>query len=240
MFMSRAGKVCIYTAIFGGYDDLKEQPEQTIDCDFVCFSDRSLPETHGWRVVRQQGIRNLHPRLQAKYYKLMHHRLFIPHFHQFPFFGNKLHDYTASIWIDASVKLRSPYFAEEMVASLGRYGMAMFIHPDRSCIYDEATLCCDFPKYCGLPLLEQVEHYRRKGYPEKNGLMAAGIIVRETGKRELSRVNQEWWKENLRWSYQDQLSLPYVLWKLRYGYDPINLNLWENHLFELIPHHSHL
>ncbi len=239
--MSKTGKVCIYTAIYCGYDDLKEQPKQSIDCDFVCFSDLSLPETWGWRVIRQQGIRNLHPRLQAKYYKLMHHRLFVQRFHNFlPFYDNIAHIYTASIWIDASVKLHSSFFAEEMVASLARYGLALFIHPDRNCIYDEAAFCCDFPKYRGFPLQEQVDYYRRKGYPEKNGLMAAGIIVRKMGVKALSRIERQWWRENLRWSYQDQLSLPYVLWKLRYGYDPINLNLWDNHLFELIPHHSQL
>lgn len=39
--MSKTSEVCIYTAIYGGYDDLMEQPKQSIDCDFVCFSDLS-------------------------------------------------------------------------------------------------------------------------------------------------------------------------------------------------------
>jgi hypothetical protein len=68
--------------------------------------------------------------------------------------------------------------------------------------------------------------------------MAAGIIVRDMNNKKVTTINKAWWRENLRWTFQDQLSLPYVLWKHNYGYDPIHLNLWDNHLFELVPHHS--
>lgn len=235
-------KVCIYTAICGGYDDLKEQPKQTIDCDFVCFSDTITEDTKGWKVYSKPGNPKLHPRLRAKYFKLMSHKLFNPPQKRIiPFFkGKPSEQYAVTIWIDGSLKIRSSRFAEEMVAFLDRYGMAMFIHPDRSCIYDEVDFCWDFPKYREFPLREQIAHYRKQGYPVKNGLMAAGIIVRNTLKKELHHINKAWWRENLRWTYQDQLSLPYVLWKEKYGYDPIKLNLWDNHLFEIVPHHSEL
>ena len=85
-----------------------------------------------------------------------------------------------------------------MVASLGPNGFSMFIHPDRNCIYDEAELCHDFPKYREFPLLEQVDHYRKEGYPKQNGLMAAGIIVRDMNRKKLTTINKEWWHENLR------------------------------------------
>ena len=32
-------RVCIYTAIYGGYDDLKPAATQSIPTDFFCFTD---------------------------------------------------------------------------------------------------------------------------------------------------------------------------------------------------------
>jgi hypothetical protein len=151
--MKNNPEICIYTAIYGGYDDLKTQPQQTIDCDFVCFSDTMLSDAHGWTIQKRTNKRLLHPRLQAKYYKLMSHELFVPPLHRLlPFFGTLSQKYAVTIWIDGSVKILSPRFAEEMVASLGQNGIAMFVHPDRSCIYDEVALCSDFPKYRQFPL----------------------------------------------------------------------------------------
>jgi len=237
----RGLKVCIYTAIFGNYDDLKEQPEQTVPCDFICFTDSPTLQAPGWEIRRIKGNPRLHPRLQAKYYKLMCHRLFRAQgAWGSDFLRNPKTCYDITIWIDGSIAIESSRFAEEVVSCLDRYGMAMVVHPDRDCIYDEVSVCRDFPKYRNLPLQKQADYYKKKGYPEKNGLMAAGLIARDMRKKKLTTINRQWWNENLRWTYQDQLSLPFILWKNRYGYDPINLNLWNNHLFSVKDHHSHL
>lgn len=239
-------RVCIYTAIYGGYDDLKEQPEQTTACDFVCFTDNPDLKAKGWRVrhLRVKHVDAMHPRMQAKYPRTMNHDLFAPPTSNlFTLARQRLHGitrYDYTIWIDGSVKILTEKFAGEMISYVGEYGMAMFIHPDRDCIYDEVDECWDYQKYRGWPLRQQVEHYRSQGYPEHNGLMATGLIVRDMRKEKVRKINEDWWRENVRWTYQDQLSLPYVLWKNNYDYDKINLSLWKNHLFELIPHHSWL
>jgi hypothetical protein len=91
-------------------------------------------------------------------------------------------------------------------------------------------------KYGHVPIMEQVNHYRSHGYPEHNGLMAMGVIGRVCRDTELDAINERWWHENLRWTYQDQLSLPYVLWKLGKSYVPIDMYLWRNEYFSWIPH----
>jgi hypothetical protein len=45
-----------------------------------------------------------------------------------------------------------------------------------------------------------------------------------------------WWQENLRWSLQDQISLPVVLRRLRQSCDTIEGNLWSNNLVEWVDH----
>jgi hypothetical protein len=46
-----------------------------------------------------------------------------------------------------------------------------------------------------LPIREQVESYKFEGYPEHNGLMAAGLILRDMRRRELHQINEDWWQE---------------------------------------------
>ncbi len=147
-------------------------------------------------------------------------------------------DYT--IWIDGSIQVKSPLFIEELISNISKYGIAMFVHPDRDCIYEELLASLPMKKYKNRPLQEQIDSYKKQEYPIKNGLMAAGVIVRKTDTKRLKKIDEDWWQENIIWTYQDQLSLPYVLWKNKYWYDEIKLNLWNNHLFDWINHHSDL
>jgi hypothetical protein len=112
----------------------------------------------------------------------------------------------------------------------------MFDHPERNCIYDEALFSASMPKYRKQPLMGQVESYQAEGYPAGNGLMAAGLIVRDARRNDLSSINEMWWQENLLWTFQDQLSLPVVLWRLGHHCEPIQGNLWRNDVVEWAEH----
>jgi hypothetical protein len=65
--------IYVFTAIFGGYDKLKLQPEQTAEVKFVCFADDKLEFEDGaeeqWTVIKYNPFRHLHPRMQAKYFR---------------------------------------------------------------------------------------------------------------------------------------------------------------------------
>ena len=114
----------------------------------------------------------------------------------------------------------------------------MCVHPSRDCIYDEVRASEGMVKYEGLPLREQAESYRRAGFPEHNGLMACGIIVRMMKNSMLRSINRDWWKEIKAWSYHDQISLPFVLWRKSYGYDEVCLDLYDNNFFRVTKHLS--
>ena len=112
----------------------------------------------------------------------------------------------------------------------------MFAHPDRDCIYDEVGASRGMAKYAGLPLDEQVASYRADDFPPRAGLIAGGLIARRVGQPGIDAIEAAWWAENLRWTYQDQLSLPVVLWRLGAGYDAVPLNLWDNPWFDRLDH----
>lgn len=240
----RTLRVCIYTAIYGAFDTLKPQPAQTVPADFICFTD-----THGlgpvapWHIVVRRHRLGNHPRMQAKYYKILSHRVFPggrPRLTEtFPFgLWRQLSRYDYLIWIDGSARIKEPHFAESVIAQIRDTGWAMFAHPKRQCIYDEAVVCAGLKKCENQPVIEQTEHYRTEGYPANNGLKAAGVIARDARRTDLAAVNEMWWRENLRWSYQDQLSLPVVLWRLGKGSDCIKGDLWRNDLVEWQRHNN--
>jgi hypothetical protein len=231
-------RVCIYTAIYGDSDDLKPQPTQTIPTDFVCFTDAChVRATAPWLIIRNDRRHHLHPRMRAKYFKILSNRLFpggktTLAETSFSFWSRNLlkppYDYL--VWVDGSCQIKTSHFVEKVISHVGQSSWAMFKHPERHCIYDELVVSSHMTKYGNQPIAAQVTSYRAEGYPRSNGLIAAGVIVRDTRRKDLVPVNEMWWQENLCWSYQDQLSLPVVLWRLSHQCNFIPGNLWNNEL----------
>ena len=135
--------------------------------------------------------KELHPRMKAKYFKCNSHK----------------RDCDVSIWIDGSAVIRTPEFERWCLEQLGDGDIALIKHPDRDCIYDEANFCQFMPKYQGVPVIEQVEEYKKRGYPAHNGLWACGLLIRRHNDK-VKKFNKLWWEHNKKYTYQDQLSFP--------------------------------
>lgn len=221
--MTNSNHVCVYTSIVGNYDRLKPQPKQTVDCDWICFTDEQLAPIGEWQVITV-----LFPsvpasaRARAKHIKVLSHQLFPGGF--FDESGARFAEarhYDYLIWIDGSVQLLRPDFVEMMISSIGKSGWALFRHPWRDCIYDEARESADMVKYQQQPIMEQAEFYRKSGFPSHYGLWCGGLIARRTDAHHLTAINELWWRETMRWTCQDQVSLPVVLWRLGLEVDTV-------------------
>jgi hypothetical protein len=210
----RTGLV-VYTALFGDYDVLPAQPDAPRG-QFVCFTDDPGLRAPGWD-IRLRKPRYRHPRLAAKWFKLLAHRA--------------LPGVRHAIWIDACVRLTGPASADRLLASLGPGGIALCRHPDRDNVYDEAEASLTLRKYDGQPVREQVAAYRAAGLPAGHALWAGTVVVRDLARPEIRQLGRWWMRENLRWTYQDQVSLPYVLWRLGIVPDVLPFHLWDNDVF---------
>lgn len=178
-------KTIVYSAIYGDYDKPKAQPLKEKP---ILFTDTS--ESTDWevrKVFREEG----HPRMKAKYFKCNSHKL----------------DCDVSIWIDGSATIKTPDFEKWCMEKLGDNDIALFRHPDRDCIYDEANYCQFMQKYQGVPVVEQVQEYQKQGYPAHNGLWACGLLIRRHNDK-IKKFNRMWWRHNKKYTYQDQLSFP--------------------------------
>lgn len=239
-------KVTVYTAIYGGYDVLKRQPQQTIDVDFVCFSDWKEFLSEAWAAQqrnlklkqveetkqREESTKGHewqanHPRMQAKYIRM----------HPFEFFPNN----EFVIYIDWSAKLLSPNSIEFFVSHFDpNADIMMRKHPVRDCIYDEAKASMEHLKYKTQDINWQVKHYHdERKHPAHAGLSASGLmVIRNTA--QVRKFLHTRWMENIKWTYQDQLSfepLARVMGIKRQRIDPIYWNLRHNKLIDFLNPH---
>lgn len=213
-------KVAIYTTIFGNYDTLKELPQQEVKADLFVITDDSskfqVPSSklesmeHGarskeqgegqnWKVIVPDYPRkDLHPRMRAKFFKM------------FPWEVEELKKYDVTIYIDASIRITSENFVATCLKNLTK-DFLLFRHPQRNCIYEEgkASMVPELKKYRDEPIKEQLDFYRRF-HPANAGLYACGVMIRKNTEM-VRKLMADWWFENIKYSFQDQLSLPVVL-----------------------------
>jgi hypothetical protein len=120
----------------------------------------------------------------------------------------------ASIWVDGNMRITmaGPEWVARNVAALGDDEWSLMAHPWRSCVYTEhaytAAVCAG--RYSVEALQRQIDAVRASSHPEGWGLFATGHMVR----RHTNMVNdlgELWWRANVMYSHQDQLSLPPLL-----------------------------
>jgi hypothetical protein len=229
-------KPVIYTAIFGDYDVLKLQTKQTIDCDFVCFTDNPKLLVQRWAEKQRKIVpckrQWVHPRLEAKRYRT-HPSEVLP-------------EYETFVYMDGSAVLQSEK-AIEYVLSLhkaGDFDILAFKHPERNSIWEEAnfTARAEREKYKGIEqkMLDQVESYKQEGMPENVWLTATGLLVSQNTEKmkEFLHARRQ---ENVKWTYQDQLSFDYLVRKHGIKRWHITENLRYNDIISfLFPHQKQI
>jgi hypothetical protein len=207
-------RVTVITAIYDDYDDLKPiLPQEGVDVDWVCVTDKPREDDHGWRIVVEPRP-GQHPNVAAKRPKML------------PW---EYTDAFWSIWIDASFLVRSPHLAKEVIEFARP--IAQFRHPSRDCVYTEADVSIGMAKYASQPIAAQMQACRATGHPMHWGLWATGVIARQhcPAVRELG---QSWLRTCQEWSFQDQLSQATHLRTLGLLPDTLPGSPWNNDWME--------
>jgi hypothetical protein len=186
----------VYTAITSGHAQLSLHPEIP-DTDFICFSDVLL-DRDDWQFRSIEAPAHLSPRMRAKYHKM------------FPPAG-----YAWNVWVDGAYVMSTDVAAVRLVDDLieqSPSGFGLHRHHWYDCLYAEAAHAQELPKCASLREIieEQVRHYEEAGHPRNWGLWAGGLLCRDDSAC-VAEIMRRWWEENLRWSWRDQLSLPFVL-----------------------------
>jgi hypothetical protein len=190
--MTVTNSVGIITAIFGNYDFIPPVPT-----DFdraVLVSD--VPINSNWENIVISP--NLPSALAAK----------IPKFRPDLFL-----DTNACVWIDANCRDENSWLRKASDKILEKSELAFFLHPSRTSVQDEIDASRNKLKYALIDFESQFNSYKSQGFKDNAGLYSGGVIVWAKTKRNIILGN-EWFTQNCIWNTQDQVSLPFVLFKL--------------------------
>jgi len=190
-------KFVLYTAIFGKMGRGVHTPEISIpDVDRVCFTDLDIK--HDFYQIRKM---NLDPLVAVRRQRWI--KICIPD----EIFDN----YEYSVYVDC--KRESVIDFEWMLDFMeSESDFVTRQHKTRDCVYDEGQVCIEKRIDDEATILKQLDFYRKENYPIHNGLHYSYILLRRHTKR-MKGFSRLWWGQLEKYSFRDQISLPYVAWK---------------------------
>lgn len=184
----------VYTVIFGDYDVLEEVKHISPGVDYYCITDNKEIRSDTWKVIYLDNV--VYPSDKNRELKF------------FPF---KTFDYVESIYIDGNISITGDvnYIFDHY---LKKSDIAVSRHPLRNCLYEEGQVCIKAKKANISDVENQLNAYRKAGFPHKYGLFENNVIVRRHSVN-IKKLMSDWWEEYCSYTKRDQLSFCYVLWK---------------------------
>lgn len=214
-------KIAVVTACYGNYDYVWAPVHQTVDCDFHCFGKL----VDGWECHDYAFCRSMPDVYVAKVPKMI------------PEYALANWDrYDGFVWMDASIHIKSDRFVEWLLDYRMDSGKdwVLFQHSKRKNVEEEIKHSLSWVRYSNEPLWTQYGHYMRCGFQD-NRLWECTVFLRMS--TETSRqIVTSWMLHNHLWSYADQISLPFVMWKHQYDPVTVNASVWKSDYHE---YHGH-
>lgn len=209
----------VYTAITGGYDTLLDPAVVTPGWDYVCFTDTPGLRSSIWSVI--QFTHDGDPVKEARKRKILSHKY--------------MGWYGLTVWVDGNMRILRDM--DDLVARFhGQSAITMMRHPERNCIYDEAEACKALKKDDPTEIDAHMHRVRAAGCPEKNGMVATGVIFRSGSDTDVKRLCNEWWKMVEAGSRRDQLSFNFAAWKERVKYREVDFDAVIGPMIEKVKH----
>lgn len=211
-------KNIVYTCITNNYDSLKDPSIISDGWEYVCYTNSDL-KSDIWQIQKIYDS-SLDAKKLARFIKLHPHELF--------------DNYDIVLWVDSNLKINVD-LNEFMKNNFNTNSlMAMMTHGRRNCIYEEAKQCSlelkDDPKV----IENQMDLYRKEGFPPNYGMSQTGVMFRRNN-TEVKTFCEKWWNEIYHGSCRDQLSFFYTMWKY-----PVPYNLFTHEiLFSEFRSHEH-
>lgn len=185
-------KITVLTSITGVKDTLVEQQTKG-DARFIAYLDKANETISTDWETKEAYDRFYSPRRNSRIHKILVHQYV---------------DTPYSVWIDGNIRLLLP--PETLIERyLSETDIAVFKHPIRDCLYDEAVVCAERGLDDPHVIREQVKHYSTNSYAEHKGLAECMMILRKHTPK-VEAFNNAWWSEYCRFSVRDQISFMYA------------------------------
>lgn len=184
--------VTVYTVITSGYDTLRETIWPS-----TCLTDKKQKPVKGWTQMTFKPDPEKDLRRASRKPKMRPELFFTS-------------EYT--LYMDGNIRLiADPNDLAEKY--LKHFDMALFRHPQRSCIYKEASKLLKMSWKGVNPEMvnRQMAFYESVKFPHNFGLTACWVILRRNT-MEVQEFGKLWWKTYQQFTCRDQLSFDYVRW----------------------------
>lgn len=223
----RNGKIAVYIAMFGGYDQIMEPIIHPDNVDYFILSDKPVSSSSKWKTIDYRryipSAYTEDPILCNRWCKMHPHILFP--------------DYDTSIYLDSNIMVVSDL--TPLVTFMDNFPVSMFRHRGRSCVYQELQTCIERGLDTKENLQQHEKRIRDQGIPENWGLLEAPVIARCHHDERCKMLMNTWWDNFLSGSRRDQISLIETLWQ--HGIQPQQLatlgpNVYLCNLFVKIGH----
>ena len=233
-------KIAIITANYGNYDTLIDHNIHYKNIDWFCFTDKNIKSTQ-WSIIttpyhlmdttegknaftKIMGNPSVYNMMSAKYYKINHRQIDI------------LKNYDYIVWVDTRIALKAEFIPFIFSMIYHKYKLINFKHSIRSTILEELNISLLQQRYVDQDINEQYKKYIKDGFKDDNGLFENGIIIRALDDEITNKIFEDWWDHNVKYSFQDQISYPYILWKHNKKPDYIILdNIFDNKYNVVLP-----
>lgn len=216
---SDSSNIVVYTAIFGDYDVLIDPQVVESGVDYICFTDNETITSDVWETRNVTPMND--PALSNRRIKILAHEY--------------LEEYDLSVYIDGNIRIleRIKPLVEDYLSTTD---FAVYKHPERTDVYEEAEACIEKNKAEEDPVREQLSHYRDLGFPDDRDLSENRILFRRHQNPEIKEVMWSWWREVSDRVSRDQLSLMFVLWKHDVEYNLIPHSVRDTPQFAIYSH----
>jgi len=187
-------RLCIYTAVFGGYDAPPKPVCQPKGWDFICFTDQPA-QMPGWSVrVVDPGQKT--PMLNNRHVKLLPYQ-YLP-------------DYDAALYVDANLQLlANPDLIWRLW--LHQTDFLAFAHPQRSDALDECEAVLSNLRHPPDEVVHQYEYLCSRYYQRHGGQIEASWMWRNLKDYKVKLLMKAWWQTLVAQGGRDQPWLSYQM-----------------------------
>jgi len=203
----------MYTARFGKPGRLREHKNSMSDVDRIYYTDIDVKEGCHQMIPISGGEKTKNDFYNVKRINLNHISLPIKRqrFIKICIPDEIFNNYEYSVYAD--IKRPAHVDFDRWLSYLDDDSdFLVRLHPQRGCAYDEGRWLIKKDRYDTEDIKKQLNFYKKEGFPAQNELYHTVQLIRRHTKR-LKEFSRLWWEQVERFSYRDQVSLPYAIWK---------------------------
>jgi len=118
------------------------------------------------------------------------------------------------MWLDGSRYIANDYLYENISTAMQGQDMLFFHHSCKLNLDSEVEEAMRVPRYAEQGVRAQYQKYVDAGFPASDvDVLETSALVYRPKSAASWLVLESWWKHILLYSFEDQVSLPFVLWE---------------------------